>query len=185
MKHRLCPPWLGIFLASPIRKLMQNPLKILSPYVQPGMTAMDIGPGMGFFSLPMARLVGTAGRVVCVDLQPKMLEGLRRRARRAGIDKCIETVECRAGSLGLERFAGRIDFVLVFAVVHETPDAKLFFQEIATVLKPGGRLLLAEPKGHVSAKEFAVTVQHATSAGLRITATPGIQGSHTALMEKP
>jgi len=170
-------------LASPLRKLVQNPRKILTPYVRPGMKVMDIGSGMGFFSLPMAQLVGTEGYVVCVDLQPGMLEGLRRRARRAGLAGRIETRACQADSLGLEEFAGQMDFVLVFAVVHETSDPRRFLNEVAGVLKSGGRLLLAEPKGHVSKAEFQVTVQHAVRTGLRIADSPRIWTTHAVLLE--
>jgi len=49
-EHR-CPVWVGYFLASGLRKLLQNPVKILSPYVKRNMTVLDIGCAMGFFSL--------------------------------------------------------------------------------------------------------------------------------------
>ena len=50
MVHRVCPWWLGYFLASPIRQwLGQDPIKILSPYVREGMIVLEPGPGMGFF----------------------------------------------------------------------------------------------------------------------------------------
>ena len=52
MADRVCPWWLGYFLASPIRKLVHDPRSILEAYVKSGMTALDIGCAMGFFSLP-------------------------------------------------------------------------------------------------------------------------------------
>ena len=81
----VCPWWLGPLLANPLRRLVQDPAAILAPHVREGMTVLEPGCGMGFFSLPLARLVGPGGRVVCVDLQRKMIEGLRRRAKRAGL----------------------------------------------------------------------------------------------------
>ena len=45
---RICPWWLGPLLASPIRRLRQNPRRLLAPCVQPGMTVLEPGPGMGF-----------------------------------------------------------------------------------------------------------------------------------------
>jgi len=71
MSHTVCPWWLGYVLASPLRRLFLDPVKLLSPYVQAGMTVLEPGPGMGFFTLELARLVGPAGRVVAVDIQPK------------------------------------------------------------------------------------------------------------------
>ncbi len=58
MPERVCPWWLGYFLASPIRRLWQNPAQILRPYVREGMTVLEPGPGMVFFTLELARLVG-------------------------------------------------------------------------------------------------------------------------------
>ena len=74
MADRVCPWWLGYLLASPIRKLVYDPRSILGAYVKPGMTALDIGCAMGFFSLPLARLAGPRGKIICVDLQEKMLQ---------------------------------------------------------------------------------------------------------------
>ena len=80
MAHRICPWWLGYWLVSPLRKLRENPSKALAPFVREGMVVLEPGPGMGFFTLAVARLVGPEGRVVAVDLQPKMLASLERRA---------------------------------------------------------------------------------------------------------
>lgn len=84
--QRVYPWWLGYLLVSPLRRLSQNPGKVLAPYVREGMTVLEPGRGMGFFTLELARLVGPSGRVVAVDIQPRMLAGLRRRAARAGLE---------------------------------------------------------------------------------------------------
>ena len=60
----VCPWWAGYILASPLRRLIQDPRSLLAPYVHPGMTVLEPGPGMGFFTLELARLVGPAGRVI-------------------------------------------------------------------------------------------------------------------------
>ncbi|MDP3040230.1 MAG: methyltransferase domain-containing protein, partial [Deltaproteobacteria bacterium] len=78
MPEYVCPVWLGYFLASPFRRLFQNPWKILEPYVQKDMKVLDVGPGMGFFSLPLAQRVGPKGKGIGVDLQEKMLQSLER-----------------------------------------------------------------------------------------------------------
>jgi ubiquinone/menaquinone biosynthesis C-methylase UbiE len=85
MDEHVCPWWAGYLLANPLRRLLQKPEKIVSPYLRNGMTVLEIGPGMGFFTLPMARIVGASGRIICVDIQEKMIAGLMRRARRAGL----------------------------------------------------------------------------------------------------
>ncbi len=67
MSARVCPWWLGWLLASPVRKLFHDPARIVAPHVQEGMTVLEPGPGMGFFTLELARRVGPAGRVIAVD----------------------------------------------------------------------------------------------------------------------
>src|SRR5512138_823129 len=108
MGHRVCPWWIGWLLASPIRKLVQDPARILGPFVRDGMTVLEPGPGMGFFTLELARRVGPGGRVVAVDLQPEMLAGLRRRAARAGLEKQLDARLASATSLGIDDLAGKV-----------------------------------------------------------------------------
>src|SRR5208337_4107833 len=156
--RRVCPVWIGYILASPVRKLMYNPRTILAPYVKEGMTVLDFGSAMGFFSIPLAEMVGPAGKVICVDLQEKMLARLKKRAQKAGVSAQIETRLCAQDSPGLELLAGTIDFALLFAVVHEVPARAALFAGVASALKLRANLLLAEPKGHVSAEDFARTL---------------------------
>jgi ubiquinone/menaquinone biosynthesis C-methylase UbiE len=182
MAHCVCPWWLGYFLVSPVRRLWQDPRTILAPYVAEGMTVLEPGSGMGFFTLELARLVGPSGRVVAVDLQPRMLAALRRRAERAGLAGRIETRQATGASLGVEDLAGRVGFVLAFAVVHELPDVSAFFGQTARTLAPGGRLLVAEPSGHVSEDELKKTLRAAQAAGLGVLERPAIRSSRTALL---
>jgi ubiquinone/menaquinone biosynthesis C-methylase UbiE len=72
MSHRVCPWWLGYFLLNPFRRLRQDPRKLLKPYVREGMTVLEPGPGTGFFTLELLRLVGKSGRVIASDVQPRM-----------------------------------------------------------------------------------------------------------------
>src|SRR5271157_2613986 len=85
MTHRVCPWWLGYWLICPVRSWSQRPQQILAPYVHHGMTVLEPGPGMGYFTLELARLVGDSGRVVAVDVQPQMIERLKRRAAKAHV----------------------------------------------------------------------------------------------------
>lgn len=185
MSERVCPPWIGYLLASPIRKLVQNPKKILSPYVRQGMTVLDVGSAMGFFTLPLARLVGSSGKVIAVDLQEKMLKSLVKRATKAGLFGVIEPRLSPADTLGLPDLAGRIDFALVFAVVHEMSDAAHLFSELAALLRPEGTILLAEPTGHVNAPAFEETLAKAQAQGLALTDRPKISRSRAVLLKKP
>jgi 2-polyprenyl-3-methyl-5-hydroxy-6-metoxy-1,4-benzoquinol methylase len=180
----VCPAWLGYFLASPIRKLIHPPQTILAPYVKEGMTVLDIGCGMGFFSIPLAQMVGGAGKVVCVDMQEKMLRGLEKRAQRAEISARIETRLCNQHTMGLQDLAEKIDFALAFAVVHEVPDPRKFFAELSATIVPSGSVLLAEPKGHVSEEEFTSTLSMAQQQGFTMMETLQIFRSRSVLLRK-
>lgn len=184
MAHHVCPWWLGYLLVSPLRRLLEGPAKILGPFVRDGMTVLEPGPGMGFFTLDLARMVGDTGRVVAVDLQPRMLAGLKRRAAKAGLLARIDARLAQPDRLGVADLAGRADFVFAFHVVHELPSAEAFFAEAAEVLKPQGILLLVEPAGHVPLAQFEQEVGAAVAAGLTVTARPEIRRSRAVLMSK-
>lgn len=184
MAHRVCPYWIGYLLVSPLRRLIHNPEEIFRPFVTTGMTVLDIGSAMGFFTLPLARMVGPDGKVVCVDVQEKMLKSLQRRALKANVLDRIFTQVCKPTSLGLGGFDGTIDFAVAFAVVHEVPDARSLFAEVFQALKPGARCLIAEPKGHVSAPDFEQTLFAAEQTGLRVVGNPKIPRCHAALLSK-
>jgi ubiquinone/menaquinone biosynthesis C-methylase UbiE len=184
MPHRVCPWWLGYLLVSPLRRWRQNPRTILAPLVRPGMTVLEPGSGMGFFTIELARLVGPDGKVVAIDVQQKMLDGLRRRARRAGLEVRIDARMVGAESLGVDDLAGAVDFVLAFAMVHEVPDAGRFFAEAHRSLKPGGAMLVAEPVRHVSEEDFAATLALAEKAGLRVEGRPEIASSRAAVLRR-
>jgi SAM-dependent methyltransferase len=149
------------------------------------MTAVDLGCAMGFFTLEAARLVGDSGRVIAVDLQPRMLRSLDRRVRRAGLGDRIESRRCSDSDLGLEDIKGSVDFALAFAVVHEVPDSGEFMRQVAVALRPDGVLLVAEPKGHVSRDDFRESLSAAEQAGLHVVDRPAIRRSHAAVLRRP
>jgi ubiquinone/menaquinone biosynthesis C-methylase UbiE len=184
MATHCCPWWLGYLLVVPVRRLIQDPKKILRPHVDLGMTALDVGCGMGFFSLDMARWMGPNGRVVCVDLQPRMINALKRRADRAGLTARIDARVCKAGDLGVSDLDGQVDFAVAFYMVHEVPDSPVFLRQVHSVLKPGGRFLMAEPRGHVSEDAFQKSTSLALEAGFRLVDAPRIWRSRTALFQK-
>jgi len=181
-QHRRCPWWLGYFLINPFRRWRQDPNAILSPYVREGMTVLEPGPGMGFFTLELARLVGPAGRVIAVDVQPRMLKALEKRAAKVGLRERMDLRLTREGGLGVEYANGKVDFALAFAMVHEVPDVPRFFREARAALKPGGTLLLAEPVAHVNERQYEETLALARAAGFAIEASPEIRLSRSSLL---
>jgi ubiquinone/menaquinone biosynthesis C-methylase UbiE len=148
------------------------------------MTVLEPGPGMGYFTIELARLVGRSGRVIAVDVQPKMLEGLKRRAAKAGVLDRIHPRLATGESMGIEDLQGLVDFVLAFAVVHEMPSADACFGPCSRAMKTGAEFLLAEPSGHVKDADFAAELEVAARSGLQIIANPTVRRSHAALLRK-
>jgi 2-polyprenyl-3-methyl-5-hydroxy-6-metoxy-1,4-benzoquinol methylase len=184
MAERVCPPWIGYFLLNPLRKLVENPDRMFGPFVREGMVVLEPGCAMGFFTLPLARMVGPSGRVIALEIQDKMLAVLGRRAQKAGLTDRIELRRINADGYRLDDLSGRVDFAAAIHVVHEIPDKTLFFTEIWKALRPGGRLLVVEPKGHVSREQFEETIAMAEKAGFTPETLPKKIGGRTVSLIK-
>ena len=182
MARRVCPIWVGYLLLNPLRKLLENPDKLLAPYVDEGMTVLEPGCGMGFFTLSLARMVGPTGKVVSMDVQPKMLSVLRRRGEKAGLLNRIELRLVASDGLGVKDLAGAVDLVAALHMVHEVPDQALFFAEVREAIKPDGKLLVIEPKGHVSQTQFEQTVITAEKVGFKAEISAVKLGGRGALL---
>lgn len=178
--HFVCPWRAGPILTASIRKLFHNPRRILSPYLADGITAMDVGCGMGFFTIPMSDMVGKNGNVIAVDLQAEMLEGLKKNAEKAGAEN-ITRRQCAQDSLRIKQWNGTVDFALVFWMLHEVPDPKRLIKELYAALSPNGKLLFAEPLAHVNSAAFQTSVKMITESGLKAVGTPKIPVSRAVL----
>ncbi|MCL1981939.1 MAG: class I SAM-dependent methyltransferase, partial [Clostridiales bacterium] len=172
-KHHVCPWRGGPLLTASLRKLVHNPRRIVGPYLSEGMTAMDIGSGMGFFTIPIAGMLGKQGKVIAVDLQPEMLAGLQKNAQKAGSVN-VTAHQCGNDSLNIRQWDSTVDFVLIFMMLHEVPDADRLIREVYEALAPDGKLLFSEPIVHVGHKKFRDSVAMIKQSGFRIIATPKI-----------
>jgi ubiquinone/menaquinone biosynthesis C-methylase UbiE len=169
----VCPWWAVPFtIDPPFRRWFHDPQKIVGPYIKPGMTVLDVGCGVGWFSIPMAKMVGDHGKVVAIDLQQQMLDMLRRRVERAGVAARIELHKCEQDRLAVHAEA---DFALIFAMLHEVPDPERLLGEVHACLKSAGKLLLAEPPFHVPGKKFADEAAVAEKVGFQIVDQPRIR----------
>jgi ubiquinone/menaquinone biosynthesis C-methylase UbiE len=177
-----CVPWWGGYLIdNRLRRLIHDPAKIVGPYIKPGMTVMDVGCGMGMLTIAMAQMVGDQGRVIALDLQQEMLDVVRERAERAGVADRIQLHKCEPDRLGVEAQA---DFALAFMMIHEVPDQRRLLSEIHSCLKPGGKLLMAEPKIHVPGRAFEKTVATAEEVGFRRVEQPSVRWCRAVALEK-
>ena len=176
---RICS-WKHAFaLDNPIRRIIHDPQKILGGYIEPGQTVLDLGCGPGTFSIAMAKMVGESGKVIAIDVQEEMLQILRKKAAQRGLESRIVTHKSDPDRIGISE---KVDFALAFYMVHEVPNAEAFLKEVASVLKPKGKLLIVEPKMHVSAAAFEKTIEVARQAGLSPISEPKIRFSRSKLL---
>ncbi len=179
--RHVCPWWLCRSFDNPLRRLFQDPEKILEPFIKPGFTVIDVGPGMGYFTIPLLRLVGSGGKVVALDIQKRMLDALRQRAERAGLGGNLTT---HLGKPGDPAMPDDADFILIFWMIHEVPDQRAFLADLKTCLRAGGRMLIVEPRLHVRADTFKSTLDAAERVGLKLAGRPGISLSRAALFAR-
>ncbi len=179
--NRVCPVERAGGLDNKIRRWIQNPKKLLGPYIEEGMTVLDIGCGPGFFSIDIAQMVGKSGRVIAADLQEGMLQKLRDKIHGTEFEERITPHKCEANKIGVSVDVG---FILLSYVVHEIPDEKAFFCEIESILKPDGHILIVEPSFHVSKTEFEETVKNTRGFGFIDNKGPKLLFSRTAVLKK-
>ncbi len=178
--HRVCPVERAGSLDSRIRRWLQNPQKILRPYIKEGMTVLDVGCGPGFFSIDMAQMVGKSGRVIASDLQAGMLQKVRDKIKGTELEARITLHKCEENKIGLSE---HVDFVLLFYMVHEVPNKEEFFNELGTILKPNGQVLIVEPPFHVSKSAFEQTVRKARNVGFTDVKGPNVLFSKTVILK--
>jgi ubiquinone/menaquinone biosynthesis C-methylase UbiE len=176
-----CPWWLLPTFDNPLRRLINNPQQILSGYVHPGDMVLDVGCGMGYFTLPLAELVGDEGCVIAADIQQQMLDGLRFRAEDAGMLNRVRMLRSTPNQIGLDC---QLDFALAFWMVHEVRQPEPFLQEIYSALKSGGTFLIVEPIIHVPKQAFEETVRLADRLGFVLQEKPQVKFSRAVLLYK-
>ena len=135
-------PW----LERPERVDEERPERVLAVLeLKPGMTVADVGAGSGYYSWRMAERVGAGGLVYAVDIQPEMLEILKRHMFLRG----IANVEAILGSATDPHLPeGKLDIALMVDVYHEVEYPYEMLAAIVRALKPGGRLAFVEYRGN-------------------------------------
>jgi ubiquinone/menaquinone biosynthesis C-methylase UbiE len=180
-KNRVFPVEKAGSLENRFRRWLQNPQKILKPYIEQGMTVLDIGCGPGFFSIDMAQMVGKSGRIIAADLQEGMLQKMKDKIRGTELEKRITLHRTEKNKIGVSE---EVDFVLAFYVLHEMPDQKDFFEELKSILRPDGQALIVEPPFRVSKKAFEETIKQAVDAGFTPVKGPKVFLSKTIVLKR-
>lgn len=124
------------------RESEENPTKAVRALdIKPGMTVCDLGAGSGYYTVRMSRLVGPAGKVYAVDIQPKMLDLLSRRLKSEGISNVVPVLSSEDDPRLPPKSQ---DLILLVDVYHEIARPQLMLRRLREALKDDGRLVLLE-----------------------------------------
>jgi SAM-dependent methyltransferase len=137
-----CPFSNAGILLHPLRPLIHPVRPMLAQFgLRPGATVLELGPGIGYFSVEASRMVGPEGRLLCVDIQPPMLRALRERLEQQGtIDAHLMVGDAH----NLPLADASVDTAFLVTVLGEIPDRPQALAELRRVLKPGGMLSITE-----------------------------------------
>lgn len=176
---KTCPVEIVGGLDNSVRRFLQNPQKLLKPFISEGMTVLDLGCGPGFFSIEIAKLLGNSGKVIAADIQDGMLEKVNKKIQGTNLEQRIELHKCLNTRIGIVK---KVDFVLAFYMIHEVQDQDKLFRELKSILNPNGKIYIIEPKIHVSGKSFDEMIIKLVDLGFKITDRPKVFFSRTALL---
>jgi len=177
---RVCPAELAGSLDNSIRRVLQNPRKILQQYIAEGITVLDLGCGPGYFTIEMAKMLNSSGKVIAADLQEGMLDIVRKKVKGTPLEPRIELHKCDETSTGISE---SVDFILCFYMIHEVPDQNNLFLELKSIMSPSARLYIIEPKFHVAKKAFGGMLGKLSSFGFEVIESPKVFFSRTALLK--
>lgn len=170
--HAVCPATGSNGLDSSLRRKLQNPAHFLKPYISPGMEVLDLGCGRGFCTFDIARMLDGKGSVTAADLQQEMLDLLKGKIQDTAFKNVIRLHKCEPDDMHLQGYT--FDFILLFYMFHEMPDHQAVLQNLKSLLKPEGKILIVEPKIHVPSSDFKETVALIRKSGFPIVAEPKI-----------
>jgi ubiquinone/menaquinone biosynthesis C-methylase UbiE len=166
-------------LEAPDRVRWQQPERVIEALrLRPGMVIADVGAGTGYFARRLAAAVAPSGKVLALDIEPALLDELRRRAGDTGN---IETRQVAPDDPGLA--PASVDLVFICNTAHHLPDRVRYYAKLRRALRPGGRLVLIDfyrralPLGPPVERKVSrrQTLREAEAAGFRL------RGSHTFL----
>ena len=177
------PEFMADFIDNPIRRRFQPPAETpIRHGIQPGMIVLEVGPGNGRYTVATAKYVGPAGKVVTVDIEPKMIERARRRAEAEG----VANLDARVANIyDLPFEDGHFDAAYMITVIGEIPEPDRAMREFYRVLKPGGTLAFSEALPDPDYPLARTLIRWAGKAGFQLKKRIGNFFAYTLVFEKP
>ncbi|MBB5255265.1 class I SAM-dependent methyltransferase [Sulfurisphaera ohwakuensis] len=152
VNDRHIPPFI---LSSPLRRLFENPYSLLRKFIVEGMVVVDHGSGPGYYTIPMAKLVGEKGIVYAVDSDPKTISYLEKKLKKLGINNVKTIVSRNLSPIRTES----VDFLISKDVLCCTVLHKELAKDIERVLKKGGKAYVTVRLGRVNKDPRALSAE--------------------------
>lgn len=176
------PEFLANIIDNPLRRKIQPPSETAIRHgIKPGMTVLEVGPGNGAYTVAAARRVGARGRVVTIDIEPKMIARVEGRAQAEGI-KNIEARVANVHDLAFEDET--FDVIYMIAVIGEIPAPEKAMKEFYRVLSPSGALVFSELLFDPDYPRAQTLIRKANAASFRLQNKIGNFFYYTLIFEK-
>jgi ubiquinone/menaquinone biosynthesis C-methylase UbiE len=176
------PEFLANLIDNPLRRKIQPPSEMpIQHGIEPGMTVLEVGPGNGRYTIEIARRVGNKGRVVTVDIEPKMIERVTQRA----LSEKITNLDAKVANVyDLPFDDGAFDAICMIAVISEIPEPEKAMREFYRVLSPSGTLAFTELLLDPDYPLAQTLVRQAGKANFRLRKKFGNFFAYTLIFEK-
>ena len=176
------PRFFANIIDNPIRRKMQPPDRTAIRHgIEPGMVVLEVGPGNGTYTIAAARRVGENGRVITIDIEPKIIERVQHRMQQEG----IKNLEARVADVyDLPFKESFFDVVYMIAVIGEIPTPEKALKEFHRVLSPSGTLGFSELLFDPDYPRAKALILKANAAGFRLKKKAGNFTYYTLIFEK-
>jgi ubiquinone/menaquinone biosynthesis C-methylase UbiE len=176
------PEFLASVIDNPLRRRFQPPDETAIRHgIEPGMTVLEVGPGNGRYTLAAARRVGEKGKLVTIDIEPKMIE----RVERLALVENVKNIEARVADVYHLPFDdGTFDVIYMITVIGEIPDPDKAMKEFYRVLSAMGSLVFSELLPDPDYPLAETLIRKAESAGFQLRDKIGNFFYYTLIFEK-
>jgi ubiquinone/menaquinone biosynthesis C-methylase UbiE len=176
------PEFMANLIDHPLRRRFQPPYETAVRHgLEPGMTVLEVGPGSGTYTIGAAQRLGPTGKLVTVDIEPKMIDRVRQKVQAQG----VENVEAQVADVyDLPFDDATFDLVYMIAVIGEIPDPQRAVKEFFRVLDPSGRLVFSELLMDPDYPLPGTLIRIAEAAGFRLWRKIGNVFYYTLIFEK-